>query len=130
MHVVVTMLRIGRGSFSSRLEIPDWTFLRGYAKTPNLCHKIATFSPAPRRPTAGCLQEIDQFLEVDPIADIQEAVGPVEVYMLPANTPKSVGKIAEILGFDLGFHLSKQFKNSSGLAPQAWRKRLLTNRYQ
>jgi hypothetical protein len=23
MHVVVTMLRIGRGSFSSRLEIPD-----------------------------------------------------------------------------------------------------------
>ena len=40
-----------------------------------------------------------------------------------ANTPKSVGKIAEILGFDSGFHLSKQFKNSSGLAPQAWRKR-------
>src|ERR1700757_1014889 len=41
-------------------------------------------SPAPRRPTAGCLREIDQFPEVDPIADIQEAVGPVEVHMLPA----------------------------------------------
>jgi AraC-like DNA-binding protein len=41
-----------------------------------------------------------------------------------ANTPKSVGEIAEILGFDSAFHLSKQFKDSSGLAPQAWRKRL------
>jgi AraC-like DNA-binding protein len=41
-----------------------------------------------------------------------------------ANTSKSVGEIAEILGFDSAFHLSKQFKNSSGLAPQAWRKRL------
>jgi AraC-like DNA-binding protein len=42
-----------------------------------------------------------------------------------ANTPKSVGEIAEILGFDSAFHLSKQFKESSGLAPYAWRKRLV-----
>jgi len=43
---------------------------------------------------------------------------------LLANTPKSVGEIAEILGFDSPFHLSKQFKNSIGLAPQIWRKKL------
>ena len=36
------------------------------------------------------------------------------------NTPKSVGEIAEILGFDSAFHLSKQFKDSIGLAPQVW----------
>jgi hypothetical protein len=42
MHVVVSMLRSGRGSFSSRLEIPDWTFLRGYAKTPNLNIKMVS----------------------------------------------------------------------------------------
>jgi AraC-like DNA-binding protein len=41
-----------------------------------------------------------------------------------ANTRKSVGEIAEILGFDSAFHLSKQFKDSVGLAPHAWRKRL------
>jgi AraC-like DNA-binding protein len=41
-----------------------------------------------------------------------------------ANTLKSLGEIAEILGFDSAFHLSKQFKDSTGLAPQAWRKRL------
>jgi AraC-like DNA-binding protein len=45
-----------------------------------------------------------------------------------ANTPKSVGEIAEILGFDSAFHLSKQFKDSVGLAPRAWRKRLLERR--
>lgn len=42
-----------------------------------------------------------------------------------ANTSKSVGEIADILGFDSAFHLSKQFKDSIGLAPQAWRKRLI-----
>jgi AraC-like DNA-binding protein len=40
-----------------------------------------------------------------------------------ANTPKSIGEIAEILGFDSPFHLSKQFKSSIGLAPQMWRKK-------
>ena len=43
---------------------------------------------------------------------------------LLANTSKSVGEIAEILGFDSLFHLSKQFKDSIGLAPQIWRKKL------
>jgi len=42
-----------------------------------------------------------------------------------ANTSKSVGEIADILGLDSAFHLSKQFKDSTGLAPQAWRKRLV-----
>ena len=42
-----------------------------------------------------------------------------------ANTSKSVGEIADILGFDSAFHLSKQFKDCTGLAPQAWRKRLV-----
>ena len=41
-----------------------------------------------------------------------------------SNTTKSIGEIAEILGFDSGFHLSKQFKDASGLAPLTWRKRL------
>ncbi len=41
-----------------------------------------------------------------------------------ANTTKSVGEIAEILGFDSPFHLSKQFKDAIGLAPQTWRKKL------
>ena len=47
-----------------------------------------------------------------------------------ANTSKSVGEIADILGFDSAFHLSKQFKDSTGLAPQAWRKRLVGLRAQ
>ena len=42
-----------------------------------------------------------------------------------ANTPKSVGEIAEILGFASAFHLSKQFKESSGVAPLARRKKNL-----
>jgi AraC-like DNA-binding protein len=46
------------------------------------------------------------------------------------NTPKSIGEIAEILGFDSPFHLSKQFKNRLGLAPQAWRKRRWVQRPQ
>jgi AraC-like DNA-binding protein len=40
------------------------------------------------------------------------------------NTSKSVGEIAEILGFNTAFHLSNQFKKHVGLAPQIWRKRL------
>jgi transcriptional regulator GlxA family with amidase domain len=47
-----------------------------------------------------------------------------------ANTPKSVGEIAEILGFASAFHLSKQFKESSGVAPLAWRKKLIGLRAQ
>ena len=47
-----------------------------------------------------------------------------------ANTPKSVGEIADILGFDSAFHLSKQFKDSTGTAPQAWRRRLVGPRSQ
>jgi AraC-like DNA-binding protein len=47
-----------------------------------------------------------------------------------ANTPKSVGEIADILGFDSAFHLSKQFKDSTGMAPQAWRRRLIGPRSQ
>jgi AraC-like DNA-binding protein len=41
-----------------------------------------------------------------------------------ANTSRSVGEIAEILGFNTAYHLSSQFKNHVGLAPQIWRKRL------
>jgi transcriptional regulator GlxA family with amidase domain len=41
-----------------------------------------------------------------------------------ANTSKSVGEIAEILGFNTPYHLSNQFKKHVGLAPQIWRKRL------
>jgi transcriptional regulator GlxA family with amidase domain len=47
-----------------------------------------------------------------------------------ANTPKSVGEIAEILGFDSAFHFSKQFKDRVGSAPQAWRKALADRRAQ
>jgi hypothetical protein len=47
--------------------------------------------------TEGCLQEIDQFLEVDPIADIQEAVGPVEVQMLPACRVRSLGRVGPLV---------------------------------
>jgi transcriptional regulator GlxA family with amidase domain len=41
-----------------------------------------------------------------------------------ANTSKSVGEIAEILGFNTAYHLSNQFKKHVGLAPQIWRQRL------
>jgi AraC-like DNA-binding protein len=44
------------------------------------------------------------------------------------NTPKSVEEIAEILGFNSAFHLSRQFKERVGLAPNAWRKKLIGNR--
>jgi len=63
----------------------------------NLCHKIATSVRRRGAPTAGCLQEIDQFLEVDPIADIQEAVGPVEVYMLPACRVRSLDRVGPLV---------------------------------
>jgi AraC-like DNA-binding protein len=46
------------------------------------------------------------------------------------NTAKTVAEIAEILGFDSAFHFSKQFKNRVGLAPNAWRKTLASNRIQ
>ena len=41
-----------------------------------------------------------------------------------ASTTKSIGEISEILGFDSGFHFSKQFKDATGLSPLTWRKRL------
>ena len=41
-----------------------------------------------------------------------------------ANTSKSVGEIAEILGFNTAYHLSNQFKKHVGLAPQIWRQKL------
>jgi AraC-like DNA-binding protein len=44
---------------------------------------------------------------------------------LLANTSKSIGEIAEILGFNTAYHLSSQFKQHVGLAPQIWRKRLV-----
>jgi AraC-like DNA-binding protein len=43
---------------------------------------------------------------------------------LLANTSKSVGEIAEILGFNTAYHLSSQFKQHIGLAPQIWRNKL------
>jgi AraC-like DNA-binding protein len=41
-----------------------------------------------------------------------------------ANTAKSISEIGEILGFDSGFHFSKQFKDCIGVAPLIWRKQL------
>lgn len=40
-----------------------------------------------------------------------------------ANTAKSVKEIAEILGFDSAFHLSRQFKERVGCSPTQWRSR-------
>jgi AraC-like DNA-binding protein len=40
---------------------------------------------------------------------------------LLVNTGKSVKEIAEILGFESAFHLSKQFKERTGNAPSTWR---------
>jgi AraC family transcriptional regulator len=40
---------------------------------------------------------------------------------LLANTAKSVKEVAEILGFDSASHLSKQFKQRVGVAPNDWR---------
>jgi transcriptional regulator GlxA family with amidase domain len=44
---------------------------------------------------------------------------------LLANTSKSIGEISEILGFNTAYHLSNQFKQHVGLAPQIWRTRLV-----
>ena len=44
---------------------------------------------------------------------------------LLANTSKSIGEIAELLGFNTAYHLSSQFKQHVGLAPQTWRKTLV-----
>ena len=38
------------------------------------------------------------------------------------NTPKSVKEVAEILGFESAFHLSKQFKRRYGSSPKNWRE--------
>jgi AraC-like DNA-binding protein/quercetin dioxygenase-like cupin family protein len=40
---------------------------------------------------------------------------------LLANTDKSIKEIAEILGFESAFHLSKQFKQRMGVSPNQWR---------
>jgi len=42
---------------------------------------------------------------------------------LLANTSKSVKEIADILGFESPFHLSKQFKKRVGESPVTWRKK-------
>ena len=64
-----------------------WVFLTKTAKS-QFVSINSDLSPALRRPTVGCLREIDQFPEVDPIADIQEAVGPLDrvgpLVILPA----------------------------------------------
>ncbi|MBI5385134.1 MAG: AraC family transcriptional regulator [Verrucomicrobia bacterium] len=41
---------------------------------------------------------------------------------LLANTVKPLKEVAEILGFESAFHLSKQFKKRVGQAPSAWRE--------
>jgi AraC-like DNA-binding protein len=41
---------------------------------------------------------------------------------LLANTTKSIKEIADILGFESAFHLSKQFKSRMGESPVIWRK--------
>lgn len=47
---------------------------------------------------------------------------------LLVNTDKSIKEIADILGFESAFHLSKQFKLRCGLAPALWRVRSPTLR--
>lgn len=49
---------------------------------------------------------------------------------LLTNTEKPVKEIAEILGFESAFHLSKQFKERMGQAPSAWRQTMLRLRTQ
>ena len=71
-------------------------FLTKTAKS-QFVSKIVTSVRRRGAPTAGCLQEIDQFLEVDPIADIQEAVGPVEVQMLPACRVRSLDRVGPLV---------------------------------
>jgi AraC-like DNA-binding protein len=43
---------------------------------------------------------------------------------LLTNTEKPVKEIAEILGFESAFHLSRQFKERTGEAPSAWREKM------
>ncbi len=40
---------------------------------------------------------------------------------LLSNTGKSIKEIAEMLGFESPFHLSRQFKDRMGMAPKDWR---------
>lgn len=42
-----------------------------------------------------------------------------------ANTDKSLEEVAELLGFSSSFHLSRQFKELTGIAPRHWRERVL-----
>jgi AraC-like DNA-binding protein len=44
---------------------------------------------------------------------------------LLANTEKPVKEIAELLGFESAFHLSRQFKEKTGDSPSAWREKML-----
>ncbi len=39
------------------------------------------------------------------------------------NTPMTLKDIAEHLGYSSAFHLSKEFKKQTGMAPDAWRKK-------
>jgi AraC-like DNA-binding protein len=42
---------------------------------------------------------------------------------LLAKTNKPIKEIADILGFESGYHLSKQFKSRLGVSPKHWRER-------
>ena len=46
------------------------------------------------------------------------------------NSVRSIKEIADILGFDSAFHLSKQFKAHFGLCPKEWRNRMRNGRAQ
>jgi AraC-like DNA-binding protein len=39
------------------------------------------------------------------------------------NTPMTLKEIAERLGYSSPFHLSKEFKKQTGIAPDAWRRK-------
>ena len=72
-------------------------FLTKTAKSQFVSKKTATSVRRRGAATAGCLQKINQFLEVDPIADIQEGVGPVEVHMLPACRVRSLDCVGPLV---------------------------------
>jgi len=78
------------------VEVTNGVFLTKTAKS-QFVSKNSDISPAPRRPTEDCLQEIDQFLEVDSTADIQEAVGPVEAHTLPACRVRSLDRVGPLV---------------------------------
>jgi AraC-like DNA-binding protein len=46
------------------------------------------------------------------------------------NTSQSVKEVAEILGFESAFYLSKQFKSRYGRSPKAWRAEMASRRFQ